>query len=160
MAKVLRGKPHPGFRREFIASRIDPQESNTGRSGGRVIMLHRMTRGRRRDYISEKKESVVPFGGGQRKETLVTSNGSPTEACWVSSTHTHTGPHDTSTCNSSRYCLVIVCFCPCERNKFKSDFLKCILHAAWTFARGSCCSLRVTCAMLLIPLARSSSTRM
>lgn len=46
---------------------------------GSVLILHRMRRRRRRRH----SESVVPFSEGQWKETLVNSDGSPTEACSV-----------------------------------------------------------------------------
>lgn len=51
-------------------------------SGGSLI-LHRMREGEGGIAFQKRIVSVVPFGEGQWKETLVNSDGSPTEACWV-----------------------------------------------------------------------------
>lgn len=54
-----------------------------------VLLLHRMRESEGEGlHFRKERESVVPFGEGQWKETLVNSDGSPTEACWVYSTHT------------------------------------------------------------------------
>lgn len=131
--------------------------------GGRVLVLYRMTRGRRRDYVSEKKESVVPFGAGQWKEPLVNCDGSPTEACWVYSTHTHTHTHpaDTSTQSVQRAAvlcvtcvlpihLLLVTACYCVREFVCSYFKQ---HVRVRLKKKSSCSLNIC----LIPFLKDDT---